>query len=80
MKQINRSPSYLVRNAHSYCFRLAIPKDLQTLVGKRELRYSLGTGYIGQAKNKSRYIASQVQLPAIIKIIIQICRRLRICQ
>ena len=62
MKQINRSPSYLVRNAYSYCFRLAIPKDLQTLVGKRELRYSLETGYIGQAKYKSRYLASQLQL------------------
>jgi integrase len=39
-----------------------VPKDLQSCIGKKELRYTLRTGYIGQAKFKSRYLASQVQL------------------
>ena len=31
-------------------------------MGKKELRYSLKTGYIGIAKNKARYLAGQAQL------------------
>ena len=62
MKPIPKSPSYLIRNPHSYCFRLTVPKDLQKFVGKTELRYSLKTGYIGVAKQKSRFLAAQVQL------------------
>jgi hypothetical protein len=38
-----------------------VPRDLQRLVGKKELRYSLKTGYLGIAKQKSRYLAGQVQ-------------------
>ena len=49
MKSISRSPHYLVRNPHSYCFRVNVPKDLQQLVGRRELRYSLKTGAVGVA-------------------------------
>jgi integrase len=61
MKPITKSPSYLIRNPHSYCFRLVVPPDLQRLVGKTELRYSLKTGYLGRAKNKARFLAGQVQ-------------------
>ncbi|MDB4442264.1 tyrosine-type recombinase/integrase [bacterium] len=61
MKLNTKSPSYLIRNPHSYCFRLTVPKDLQKFVGKTELRYSLKTGYIGVAKQKARYLAGQVQ-------------------
>ena len=61
MKCSLRSPFFLVRNAHSYCFRLIVPKDLQQFVGKTELRYTLRTGYLGVAKRKSRFLASQVQ-------------------
>ncbi len=56
------SPSYLVRNPYSYCFRIKIPKDLQATVSKKELRYSLGTGNLSAAKNKARYLAGQFQL------------------
>jgi integrase len=56
-----QSPSYLVRNVHSYCFRLIVPKDLKKFVGKTELRYTLRTGYIGVAKRKSRFLAAQIQ-------------------
>ncbi|UCE53447.1 MAG: hypothetical protein JSV31_30100 [Desulfobacterales bacterium] len=62
MKPIGKSPSYLIRNPYSYCFRMMVPKDLQKLVGKKEMRYSLKTGYLGVAKNKARFLAGQVQL------------------
>jgi len=38
-----------------------VPKDLQKVVGKKELRYSLKTGYLGVAKYKARLLAGQVQ-------------------
>jgi len=61
MRQITKSPSYLIRNSFSYCFRMNIPKDLQSMIGKRELRYSLRTGYLSNAKSKARLLAGQVQ-------------------
>ena len=60
MKALNKSPHHLVRNPHSFCFRVNVPKDLQRLVGRRELRYSLKTGYIGVARVKAQIIAAQV--------------------
>ena len=57
----NRSPSYLVRNPYSYCFRMIIPKDLRSYIGKKELRYSLKTGYLGAAKQKARLLAGFYQ-------------------
>jgi integrase len=39
-----------------------VPKDLQRYVGRKELRYSLKTGYLGAGKFKARLIAGQVQL------------------
>ena len=62
MKHNNGSPSYLVRNPYSYCFRIKVPKDLQKFVGRKELRYTLKTGYLGVAKQKARFVAAQVQL------------------
>jgi hypothetical protein len=41
---------------------MVVPKDLQKLVGKKEMRYSLKTGYLGVVKNKARFLAGQVQL------------------
>ena len=61
MKKINKSPSYLVRNSYSYCFRMIIPQDLKLYFGKKELRYTLKTGYIGVAKLKARALAGQIQ-------------------
>jgi integrase len=61
MESTAHSPAYLVRNAHSYCFRLIVPKDIQKFVGRSELRYTLRTGYLGVAKRKSRFLAGQVQ-------------------
>ena len=61
MRPSHRSPSYIIRNPYSYCFRMVVPKDLQGLVGKKEMRYSLKTGYLGVAKYKARLLAGQVQ-------------------
>lgn len=59
--KIGTSPSYLVRNPYTYCFRMNVPQDLQKYVGRKELRYSLNTGYLANAKNKARFMAGQVQ-------------------
>jgi hypothetical protein len=40
----------------------AVPADLQVYVGKKELRYSLQTGYLSEAKFKARFYATGVQL------------------
>jgi integrase len=56
-----KSPHYLIRNPHSYCFRLNVPLDLQKLVGRRELRYTLRTGCVSVARAKARSIAAHVQ-------------------
>jgi integrase len=60
--KITKSPSYLIRNPYTYCFRMNVPSDLQPYIGRKELRYSLKTGYLGVAKQKARIIAGQVQL------------------
>jgi hypothetical protein len=62
MKPINGFPSYLVRNPYSYCFRMKVPKDLQKFVGRKELRFTLKTGFPGIAKRKAHFVAGQVQL------------------
>jgi integrase len=41
---------------------MKVPKDLQKFVGRKELRYTLKTGYLGVAKQKARFVAAQVQL------------------
>jgi integrase len=56
-----KSPHYLIRNPHSYCFRLNVPLDLQGLVGRKELRYTLKTGCLSIARAKAQIIAGHVQ-------------------
>ncbi|MBT8762474.1 site-specific integrase [Desulfohalobiaceae bacterium Ax17] len=60
MSSITKSPSYLIRNSSSYCFRLVIPKDLRPIICKTELRYSLRTGSLSIAKHRARLMASYV--------------------
>ena len=48
---------YLVTTPHSHCFRRAIPTDLRSLVGLKELRYSLRTMRKHEAKKKARSLA-----------------------
>jgi hypothetical protein len=58
---IIRSSAYLSRNRYSDCFRIKIPKELHRHFGKKELRYSLKTGYLGLAKSRSRLLAGLTQ-------------------
>jgi hypothetical protein len=57
------TPSYVIRTPRHGCyyFRMKVPADLQPCVGKKELRASLQTGYLTDAKSKSRLIAGRVQ-------------------
>lgn len=47
---IGRTPSYLVKQSHGYCFRLHVPPDLSPHICLREVRYSLGTTNLKQAR------------------------------
>jgi hypothetical protein len=59
--QNRRSPSCLVINPYTYCFCMNVPKDLQSYICIKELRYSLKTGGISKSKNKARFTLGQVQ-------------------
>ena len=59
--QTAQSSSYLFRNKYSYCFRIRVPQDLQPLIKKKELRYSLRKGYLGLAKSRARLFAGLFQ-------------------
>jgi len=56
-----KSPDYLFRNPHLYCFRMGVPEALRDIVGRRELRYSLRTGRLSVARRKSRLLAGLFQ-------------------
>ena len=64
---LNKSPSYLIRNPHSYCFRMIAPKDLRDIIGRREFRYSLKTGSLSIAKSRARLLAGLIQ-PLFVQI------------
>lgn len=53
------SPSWLVRQDSGWCFRMVVPLDLQPIVGKKEIRYSLRTGFLGEAKYMARRMAGE---------------------
>lgn len=55
------APSYMYQSPSGYIFRLRIPKDLRSLVGKCEFRYSLRSGALREAKYRARCIASFIQ-------------------
>ncbi|WP_319524603.1 site-specific integrase [uncultured Desulfosarcina sp.] len=57
-----KSPSYLLHTPRRGCFyfRMKVPLDLQPCIGKKELRASLRTGYLTDAKTKSMLIAGKM--------------------
>lgn len=61
MKSFSKSSSYLIRNQYTFCFRMHIPKDLQSAIGRKEIRRSLQSVQLGIAKYKSREIAGNLQ-------------------
>lgn len=60
--ETGNSPSYLIKNPYSYCFRIKVPLNLQPTIFRKELRSSLETGNLADAKTKARYMAGQFQL------------------
>lgn len=44
-----------------YCFRAVVPPDLRGIVGEAEIRYSLRTGLLSEAKYRALRMASFVQ-------------------
>lgn len=54
---VGKSPSYLFLNGQIYYFRMSIPPTLRESFGKTEIRCSLKTGYLHQARVKSRRLA-----------------------
>jgi len=57
---VGRSPSWLVRQEHGYCFRLHIPSDLSRHFQLTELRYSLGCVSKKQARVKASRLGCYV--------------------
>ena len=53
--------SYLVKLPSSYYFRIRVPFPVQSLVGKKEIRYSLRCGSLCEAKPKARLLAGRLQ-------------------
>lgn len=57
---VGRSPSYLVRQDHGYCFRAHVPPDIQPHFRLKELRYSLGLVTRRQARVKASKLGRYV--------------------
>jgi hypothetical protein len=60
MQRLTRSPNYLIKAPYAYYFRIKVHKDLQAIISRKELRYSLGTGNLTAAKIKARHMAGLV--------------------
>ncbi|MFZ0929465.1 MAG: site-specific integrase [Syntrophobacteraceae bacterium] len=54
-------PAHLIQNRYGFCFRIIVPLDLRRIVGRRELRYSLKTGNVREAKNRSVLVAASIK-------------------
>jgi len=54
------TPHFIVRQPHSYCFRMVVPHRYRTHVGRVGLRYTLHTGSLSQAKTRARTVAAYV--------------------
>ena len=55
------APTYLKNHPSGYIFRYCIPKDIQAVVKRTELRYSLRTGKLGLAKVRASAMATAAQ-------------------
>jgi hypothetical protein len=49
--QTGRPPSYLTTNGYSYCFRMRVPHDLYSSIGRRQMKFSLGTDFVLKARS-----------------------------
>lgn len=55
-------PTYLVQIPSSHCFRRIVPVDLRSVIGMRELRYSLGTLRKREALRAAKKLAAATSL------------------
>jgi hypothetical protein len=53
--------TYLIQLPSSYYFRIRVPPTLQSIVGRKEIRYSLRCGSLAKAKLKARLLAGKIQ-------------------
>lgn len=51
-----KAAGHLYRQGGVYYYRQAIPADIRPVFGRRELRYSLRTGYLREARQMARKI------------------------
>ena len=56
------SPSYLQPTPHGYYFRYKIPPDVRSIIGRTELKCSLRTGRLSEAKARSGILSSLTHL------------------
>ena len=56
---MTRSPSYLCRNRYGYYFRMSVPHDLKKFLRKSELKCTLRTGYLFQARSRAMILGGQ---------------------
>jgi hypothetical protein len=52
-------PQGLVKRGNSYAFRIRVPKDLISIIGKHELKKTLGTSDFALAKIRRNKLAAQ---------------------
>lgn len=58
MPQITRPATHLYRKGMTFYFRHVIPNDIRDSLGRSEIRISLQTGYLAEAKPKAQILAS----------------------
>jgi len=52
---------HLSKQSYGFCYRIRVPLQIQTIVGSTEIRYSLKTGSIRDAKFKAQQISANVK-------------------
>ena len=60
-RKVHSAPANIYLSSSGYIFRLKIPNDLKKIVGKGEFRYSLRTGSLRIAKQRSLYFSAYIQ-------------------
>jgi len=61
MPHITRSQNHLYLKGTTYYFRHSVPHDLRDSLGRSEIRMSLQTGYLTEARPKARILTSGVK-------------------
>lgn len=54
---IGKAPSHLVKHRHTFYFRYSVPKDIKPVLNRTEIRLSLKTSYLTDARAKARRLS-----------------------